>query len=87
MALSAGQFDLSYLTHRRNILDLRKLEYLNKHHLMLTWSTSDGLESLAKRVYPLVKEAFPKRLVLSRITTQGLARTDTDLNDPASIRP
>ena len=56
-----GQFDLSVLTHRRTILDPSKLEYLNKNHLMETWSQPDGLNTLANRTIGLVKEAFPDR--------------------------
>ena len=53
------QFDLASLTHRRNSLDIAKLNYLNKHHLMLKWATPDGLEALARRIRPMIKEAFP----------------------------
>jgi hypothetical protein len=38
-----------------------KLQVLNKHHLQLLWSNPEGLEGLAQRVLPLVKEAFPSR--------------------------
>ena len=41
-----------------------KLEYLNKHHLMKTMSTDDGLTSLAERVHDTVKTAFPSRFVI-----------------------
>ena len=57
------QFDLSALTHRRTILDPSKLEYLNKNHLMETWSQPHGLNALANRVIGSVKEAFPDRCV------------------------
>ena len=57
------QFDLSALTHRRTILDPSKLEYLNKNHLMETWSQPDGLNTLANRVIGTVKEAFPDRYI------------------------
>ncbi|KAF9647742.1 glutamyl-tRNA synthetase [Thelephora ganbajun] len=75
------EFDLSALTHRRTILDPLKLEYLNKNHLMETWSQPRGLNALANRVIGSVEEAFPnseyttvdhiKRVILalqSRIT-------------------
>ncbi|EGN92927.1 hypothetical protein SERLA73DRAFT_64871 [Serpula lacrymans var. lacrymans S7.3] len=55
------QFDLPSLTHRRNILDPLKLEYLNKHHLMRSWQTNEGIEIHAKRVSDSVKIAFPSR--------------------------
>ncbi|KAJ3795867.1 glutamyl-tRNA synthetase [Lentinula aff. detonsa] len=51
-------FDLPALTHRSSILDVTKLEYINKHHLMRTWSNPKGLEELAKRVHGLVKDVF-----------------------------
>jgi len=85
------QFDLSSLTHRRNVLDLTKLEYLNKHHLMLAWSTREGLESLAMMIYPLVKEAFPKSQytsiedIMKVILT--LERRLTTINDVPSMAP
>ncbi|KAH9920330.1 glutamyl-tRNA synthetase [Fomitopsis serialis] len=53
------EFDLTQLTHRRSILDPVKLEYLNKHHLMQTITTSEGLTELAERVHTHVKEAYP----------------------------
>jgi len=53
------EFDLSVLTHRRTTLDRPKLEYLNKNHLMETWSQPDGLNALANRAIGSVKEAFP----------------------------
>jgi len=40
-------------------LDPSKLEYLNKNHLMETWSQPHGLNALADRVVGSVKEAFP----------------------------
>jgi len=54
-----SQFDLSALTHRRMVLDPAKLEFLNKHHLMRTWSTPTGLEAFAQRVQDTIKKAFP----------------------------
>ncbi|KAE9397639.1 hypothetical protein BT96DRAFT_883718 [Gymnopus androsaceus JB14] len=54
-----SDFDLSALTHRSSVLDMNKLEYINKHHLMKTWSTPDGLDRLAHRVHGVVKDAFP----------------------------
>ncbi|KAJ8593595.1 anticodon-binding domain of class I aminoacyl-tRNA synthetase, partial [Rhizopogon salebrosus TDB-379] len=53
------QFDLSSLTHRRNVLDPAKLAYLNKHHLMRSWQTEQGITFQAKRVHDVVKAAFP----------------------------
>lgn len=54
-----NEFELSSLTHRRTILDPVKLQYLNKHHLMKSMSTDDGLTALAEKVHELVREAFP----------------------------
>jgi hypothetical protein len=51
------QFNLSALTHQSTILDPQKLEYLNKNHLVETWSQrNDGLNSLANRVIVSVGE-------------------------------
>lgn len=44
-------------------MDGPKLEYLNKNHLMETWSQPDGLNALADRAIGPVKEAFPNRCV------------------------
>lgn len=52
-------FELSALTQRSSSLDPAKLEYLNKHHLMQTWSTPQGLHSLAERAHDGIKVAFP----------------------------
>jgi len=53
------KFDLSSVTHRRSVLDPMKLEYINKHHLMQTMSSDDGLNALAERMHVAIKEAFP----------------------------
>lgn len=52
-------FDLSALTHRRNILDPAKLEYLNKHHLMRSWKDDEATAHHARRIRELVKSEFP----------------------------
>ncbi|RPD81515.1 glutamyl-tRNA synthetase [Lentinus tigrinus ALCF2SS1-7] len=52
-------FDFSVITHRRTVLDPAKLEYMNKHHLMRRMSTPEGLQTLAERTLPFVKEKFP----------------------------
>ncbi|KAF7964718.1 hypothetical protein HWV62_3671, partial [Athelia sp. TMB] len=55
------QFDLSAITHRRNSLDITKLAYLNKRHLMRTVAAGGlPLEELARKVYVDIKEAFPE---------------------------
>lgn len=59
------QFDLSSLTHRRNVLDPAKLAYLNKHHLMRSWQSEQGIAFQAKRVHDVVKAAFPHSLYTS----------------------
>jgi len=74
---------LSALTHRRTILDPSKLEYLNKNHLMETWSQPDGLNALTNRVIGPLKEAFPDRYVCVYI----LPITPHSLPALASIRP
>lgn len=62
-----SDFDLSALTHRSSVLDGTKLEYINKHHLMRTWSTPEGLDKLANRVHGHLKDAFKSRLVVSTV--------------------
>lgn len=57
------QFDLADVTHRRNILDPTKLEYLNRRHLQGKISTTWGLDSLVSRVLPLLTASFPQRFV------------------------
>ncbi|KAG7452974.1 glutamyl-tRNA synthetase [Guyanagaster necrorhizus] len=52
-------FDISVLTQRSSGLDVSKLEYINKHHLALTWATEEGMDTLAERAHIHVKEAFP----------------------------
>jgi glutamyl-tRNA synthetase len=64
------QFDLSALTHRRTTLDPQKLEYLNKHHLMRAWSTTEGRANLAKRVQEHVQIEFPERYSFSRVSSR-----------------
>lgn len=54
-----NEFDLSAMTHRNSSLDQAKLEYINKRHLMRTWSTPEGLEDLAEKVHEEIKEQFP----------------------------
>ena len=49
------------MTHRNSSLDQGKLEYINKRHLMRTWSTPEGLEDLAEKVHEEIKEQFPSR--------------------------
>ncbi|GJE98035.1 glutamyl-tRNA synthetase [Phanerochaete sordida] len=85
------EFDLEALTHRRTVLDPMKLEYLNKHHLMRTMSSDDGLTELAERVHDIVKAAFP----LSPHTTvpeikrviQALQGRMTNLQDIPTLAP
>ncbi|KAL9715631.1 Glutamate--tRNA ligase mitochondrial [Leucoagaricus gongylophorus] len=54
-----NEFDLSAMTHRSSSLDRAKLEYINKRHLMRTWSKPQRLEDLAKKVHEEIKERFP----------------------------
>lgn len=57
------QFDIAKLTHRRNVLDIAKLEVLNKGHLKLAASSEEGLQRLALAVHEPLKEAYPRRYV------------------------
>ena len=52
-------------------MDGPKLEYLNKNHLMETWSQPDGLNALADRAIGPVKEAFPNRCVFHSRLSSG----------------
>ncbi|KXN88041.1 Glutamate--tRNA ligase [Leucoagaricus sp. SymC.cos] len=54
-----NEFDFSAMTHRSSSLDPAKLEYINKRHLMRTWSNPEGLEDLAEKVHEEIKERFP----------------------------
>ena len=49
------------MTHRSSSLDKAKLEYINKRHLMRTWSTPEGLKNLAEKAHEEIKERFPSR--------------------------
>ena len=51
-------------------MDPSKLEYLNKNHLMETWSQPHGLNALADRVAGLVKETFPDRYACAPRTSR-----------------
>ncbi|KII86282.1 hypothetical protein PLICRDRAFT_114769 [Plicaturopsis crispa FD-325 SS-3] len=53
-------FDIAKLTHRRNVLDIAKLEVLNKGHLKLAASSEEGLQRLALAVHEPLKEAYPR---------------------------
>jgi glutamyl-tRNA synthetase len=53
------QFDLASLTHRRQVLEPAKLEYLNKHHLMRSWKNDQGTLHHARGIHDLVRAAFP----------------------------
>ncbi|KAF9467001.1 glutamyl-tRNA synthetase [Collybia nuda] len=52
-------FELSALTQRSSSLDPAKLEYINKHHLIQTSSSPEGLTILAERAHDGIKLAFP----------------------------
>ncbi|KAG8745467.1 Glutamate--tRNA ligase mitochondrial [Ceratobasidium sp. 414] len=57
-------FDVSHLTHRRNILDPKKLEFLNRQHIMRkvsNFSNQDGEDetSVAQRAAKIIREAYP----------------------------
>lgn len=58
---STMQFDLSDLTHRRNILDPSKLEYLNRRHLQLKASTPNTFGILVDRSVEALRTSYPNR--------------------------
>ncbi|KAF8907594.1 hypothetical protein CPB84DRAFT_1843807 [Gymnopilus junonius] len=60
-----GQFDISALTHRNTILEVSKLEYINKRHIMRQAAKPLELQILASKVHEQIKESFP----LSKYTT------------------
>ena len=60
---SSFQFDITAITHRNTILEATSLEYINKHHLMRTASSPQGLRDLAGRVHAQITKAFPDRCV------------------------
>ncbi|KAF8425049.1 hypothetical protein L210DRAFT_3743949 [Boletus edulis BED1] len=53
------QFDLSSLTHRRQVLEPSKLAYLNKHHLMRSWKSDQGTLCHARGIHELIRTSFP----------------------------
>ncbi|TBU26320.1 glutamyl-tRNA synthetase [Dichomitus squalens] len=84
-------FDFSVVTHRRSVLDPVKLEFINKHHLMQLMSSPGGLQSLAERAKPYVKEAYPDSphsatSHLERVIFALQGRT-TKLSDLPSLAP
>ena len=56
-------------------MDPSKLEYLNKNHLMETWSQPDGLNTLANRAIGSIQEAFPDRCILVTRTHRQRSHT------------
>ncbi|KAG1746908.1 hypothetical protein EDB19DRAFT_1894114 [Suillus lakei] len=85
------QFDLSSLTHRRNVLDPAKLAYLNKHHLMRSSQSEQGIAFQARRVHDIVKAAFPHSLYTSveyitRVISVLQGRI-TNLHDVPTLAP
>lgn len=85
------QFDLSSLTHRRNVLDPAKLAYLNKHHLMRSWKSEQGIAFQARRVHDVVKAAFPHSLYtnveyITRVISVLQGRI-TNLHDVPTLAP
>lgn len=85
------QFDLSSLTHRRNVLDPAKLAYLNKHHLMRSWQSEQGIAFQARRVHDVVKAAFPHSLYtnveyITRVISVLQGRI-TNLHDVPTLAP
>ncbi|KAF9033267.1 glutamyl-tRNA synthetase [Hymenopellis radicata] len=84
-------FDLEMLTQRSSGLDPGKLEYLNRHHLMMQWTQEDGLQKLAERVHERVKEAFPlskyTSLPMIKRVIQVLEQRITNLQDLPILSP
>ncbi|KAF5312707.1 hypothetical protein D9619_003696 [Psilocybe cf. subviscida] len=54
-----NNFDLSAITHRNTILDPRKLEYMNKRHVLRRTTTPEGLHDAAAQIHDRIKDAFP----------------------------
>ncbi|KAK7453366.1 Glutamate--tRNA ligase mitochondrial [Stygiomarasmius scandens] len=54
-----SEFDLSAVTQRSSSLDATKLEYINKHHLMLRRENEEELKKMAERVHDSIKAKFP----------------------------
>ncbi|QRV76934.1 glutamyl-tRNA synthetase [Ceratobasidium sp. AG-Ba] len=53
-------FDISHLTHRRTILDPKKLEFLNRQHVARKiFSPSAGEEDVVQRAAHMIREAYP----------------------------
>ncbi|QRW05832.1 glutamyl-tRNA synthetase [Ceratobasidium sp. AG-Ba] len=53
-------FDISHLTHRRTILDPKKLESLNRQHVARKiFSPSAGEEDVVHRAADMIREAYP----------------------------
>ncbi|KAG8769640.1 Glutamate--tRNA ligase mitochondrial [Ceratobasidium sp. 428] len=57
-------FDISHLTHRRNILDPKKLEFLNRYHVMRKVSNfpaehGNSETSISRRAERIIREAYP----------------------------
>ncbi|KAG8220277.1 hypothetical protein J3R82DRAFT_1371 [Butyriboletus roseoflavus] len=85
------QFDLASLTHRRQVLEPAKLEYLNKHHLMRSWKNDQGTLYHAHRIHGLVRASFPA----SQYTTpeyiakviHALQGRITNIQDVPSLAP
>ncbi|KAF8308622.1 Glutamyl/glutaminyl-tRNA synthetase [Clavulina sp. PMI_390] len=55
------KFDLSNVTHRRNILDKSKLESLNRQHLQKKILDPEGADSIVQRMLPKLHAQFPNK--------------------------
>jgi len=79
-----SEFDLSAVTQRSSSLDATKLEYINKHHLMLRRENDEELKKMAERVHDSIKAKFPTSQYTSvdRIK-QGIWLLDVSLAVPS----
>lgn len=53
-----ADFDITKLAHRSVILDPTKLEYLNKYHLARATAIPSGLNALARKIAPQIRERY-----------------------------
>lgn len=54
------QFDVTALTPRRTMLDIKKLEGINKKHLQSMIDSDEGIEVLAAETRKSMEEAHPR---------------------------
>ncbi|KAJ7052557.1 hypothetical protein C8F01DRAFT_1170416 [Mycena amicta] len=64
-----SEFDIAALTHRSSSLDLGKLAYLNRQHLLRSAATVPGLADVATRVRAWMDESKPLGEISREYTT------------------